>query len=89
MRQLFSDMTDCDRDTVTLHVDNTRAIDLAKNPLQHQRSKHIDKMYHLIRSEVRSGIVNLVYVLSNENATSLFTKPLTKNKLIKFSVIRK
>merc|ERR1712212_1155612 len=88
LRQLYSDITGCDRDTVHLHVDNKGAIALAKNPVHHQRSKHIDIRYHFIRSEVEKKIVNLVYVPSNDNIADIFTKPVSKNKLIKFSVIR-
>ena len=60
LRQLFFDMTNCDRDIVTLHVDNMGAIALAKNPVHRQRSKHIDIRHHFIRSEVRNEIVLLM-----------------------------
>ena len=33
-------------------IDNQGAMNLAKNPVQHQRSKHIDIKYHFIRSEI-------------------------------------
>lgn len=88
LRQLYSDMTGCESDTVTLNVDNQGAIVLAKNPVHHQRSKHIDIRYHFIRSEVENKIVKLVYVPSEENIADLFTKPVSKNKLNKFSVVR-
>ena len=38
---------------VTLHCDNQGA--LAKNPVQHQRSKH--KIYHFVRSEIQKGFL--------------------------------
>lgn len=41
-RQLFSDMTGCEKDTATFNMDNQEAIALAKNQVHHQRSKHID-----------------------------------------------
>ena len=34
--------------TVVLYIDNKSAIDLAKNPVFHGRSKHIDVRYHFI-----------------------------------------
>lgn len=34
---------------VVLYIDNKSAIDLAKNPVFHGRSKHIDVRYHFIR----------------------------------------
>ena len=35
-------------DVVLIHVDNQGTINLAKNPVNHQRSKHIDIKYHFI-----------------------------------------
>ena len=42
LRQLLADMQGSDAECVCLYVDNQGAIALAKNPVQHQRSKHID-----------------------------------------------
>ena len=36
-------------DPITLHVDAKSAIALAKNPMHHKRSKHIDIKYHWLR----------------------------------------
>ncbi len=88
LRQLYSDMTNSKKDSVILHVDNKSAIALAKNPIHHQRTKHIDIKYHFIRSQVEGMIVNLLYVPSDENIADIFTKPVSKQKLIKFSLIR-
>ena len=88
LRQLYSDMTGCDRDTVLLHVDNKGAIELARNPVHHQRSKHIDIKYHFIRSEVEIRIVDLLYVPSDNNVADIFTKPVSKKRLNNFDVVR-
>ena len=54
-------MTKCEKDFVTLYVDNQGAIALAENPVHHQRSKHtsIYVSFHFIRSEEETGIVKL------------------------------
>ena len=52
LRQLYSDMNGCNKEAVLLYVDNQGALALAKNPVHHQRSKHIDIKYHFIRSEM-------------------------------------
>ena len=72
-------------DSVTLFCDNQSALALAKNPIQHQRSKHIDVKYHFIRGEVQKGFVNLVYVPSEKNLADVFTKAMTNVKLKNFS----
>ena len=74
-------MQGTDVKSVDIHVDNQGAIALAKNPVYHQRSKHIDIKYHFIRSEVQEGVVSLSYVQSERNTADLFTKPVSKVKL--------
>ncbi|XP_066954374.1 uncharacterized protein [Macrobrachium rosenbergii] len=64
-RQLYADMINCNGETIILNVDNKVAIALAKNPVHHQRSKHIDIKNHFLRSQIESKIVDLVYVPSN------------------------
>lgn len=81
-------MTGDIKDNVTLYADNQGAIALAKNPVHHQRSKHIDIKYHFIRSEIRDGIVALNYVSTADNVADIFTKPVSKDKLRRFSLIR-
>ncbi len=53
--------------SVTVGVDNQGSIALAKNPVHHQRSKHIDVRYHFIRDVVSDGVVKLYYMPTNEN----------------------
>lgn len=86
LRQLFSDIRGSGRDIIVLNVDNQGAIALAKNPVHHQRSKHIDIKFHFIRSEVENGIVDLKYVPSDVNIADIFTKPLPKQKLNNFNI---
>ena len=71
LRQLFADMKGCNRENVILFADNQGAIALANNPVQHQRSKHIDIKYHFIRHEILTGIVDLRYVPSEENVSDI------------------
>ena len=70
-----------------MHINNQGAMNLAKNPAHHQRSKHIDVKYHFIRSEIHAGIVSLKYVPTDENVADVFTKPVTKAKMNKFKQV--
>lgn len=88
LRQLMSDIQGTEKMPVSLFVDSKSAIDLAKNPVHHQRSKHIDIKYHYIRSQVLDGSVTLTYVPSADNLADPFTKPITKVKLQKFNFCR-
>jgi hypothetical protein len=84
LMQLMESVTDSDLfGCVTLYCDNQGALALAKNPVQHQRSKHIDIRYHFIRDEVQKGTIQLIYVPSEQNVADIFTKPATRVKLEK------
>ena len=59
-----------------IRVDNKSAIELSKNPVNHNRSKHIDVRFHFIRDQVKEGSVELVHVASRDQVADIFTKPL-------------
>ncbi|WP_375676740.1 Ty1/Copia family ribonuclease HI, partial [Bartonella sp. CB21SXKL] len=44
---------------IPLKCDNTSAISLTKNPIQHSRTKHIEIRHHFIRDHVQKGDVNI------------------------------
>ncbi|PNX63129.1 cationic amino acid transporter 1-like protein, partial [Trifolium pratense] len=46
-------------DGVELMVDNKSAIILAKNPIAHGRSKHIETKFHFLRDQVTKGRIKL------------------------------
>ena len=50
---------------IKIYVDNVSAINLAKNPLFHQRSKHIDIRYHFLRDQVGKNMIKLKYCRSD------------------------
>ena len=56
LKQLCNDMTIATSD-VLVNVDNQGMINLTKNPVNHQRSKHIDIKYHFIRTEIQAGTI--------------------------------
>jgi len=58
--------------------DNQGAITIAKNPVTHARTKHIDIRYHYNHETVQDGIVNLHYCPTEEMITDLLTKTLPR-----------
>jgi hypothetical protein len=59
-------------------VDNKSAIGLAKNPVHHERSKHIDVRYHSIREHIKEKEVRVTHVPSNDQVADIFTKTLLR-----------
>ena len=61
---------------IPILCDNTSAIAITENPVQHSRIKHIDIKYHFIREHVMNGTVELHFVPSEKQLADIFTKPL-------------
>jgi len=68
-----------------LKIDNQSAILLSKNPVFHDRSKHIDTRYHFIRDCVEEGRVKVEFIGTNEQLADILTKPLA---CVKFMELR-
>jgi hypothetical protein len=71
------DITRDDRLPIPIKCDNTAALILAKNPENHDRAKHIDTKYHMVRDEIENKRVALEYVESRQNIRDILSKPLT------------
>jgi hypothetical protein len=65
-------------ESIKIRVDNKSTIELAKNPVHHERSKHIDVRFHSIREHIKDGEVRVVHVQSNDQAADIFAKALSK-----------
>ncbi|WVZ80491.1 hypothetical protein U9M48_027961, partial [Paspalum notatum var. saurae] len=61
---------------IPLLVDSTSAISIAKNPVLHSRTKHIDVRFHFLRDHYEKGDIDLVHVASENQLANIFTKPL-------------
>jgi hypothetical protein len=59
-----------------IYIDNRSAIALAKNPVYHERSKHIDTRHHFIREHMKNKEVELISCNTNDQVVDIFTKPL-------------
>jgi hypothetical protein len=61
---------------VPLMCDNTSAISVAKDPVLHSRTKHIDLRYHFLRNNVEKGNIDLIHVPREKQLVDILTKPL-------------
>jgi hypothetical protein len=78
LRNLLSKMKLKQLGATVIQVDNKLVFVLAKNPVNHERTKHIDVCLHFIRDHVKEGSVELVHVTSQDQVAYVFTKPLPK-----------
>ncbi|KAK2389918.1 putative mitochondrial protein [Trifolium repens] len=75
MKQMLKEY-DVEQDALTLYCDNMSAINISKNPIQHNKTKHIDIRHHFIRDLVENKIVTLEHVGTKEQVADIFTKAL-------------
>jgi hypothetical protein len=61
---------------VALQCENTSAISVAKNPVLHSKTKHIEVRFHFLRDNVEKGKIALIDVPTHDKLADIFTKPL-------------
>ena len=71
---------------IPIKCDNTSAIYLTKNPIQHSRTKHIDIRHHFIRDHVTNHDVIIEFIDTKHQLADIFTKPLSEEQ---FDFIRR
>jgi hypothetical protein len=76
LSRLLADLTYTDMKKFRLLIDSRSAQGLSKNPVYHERSKHIDTCYHYIRECVSNGVVEVEHVSTDELLVDILTKPL-------------
>ena len=64
------------QDNICVFCDNTSAINLSKNLVQHSKSKHIEIRYHFIRDLMEEKIVWLEFINTDNQKADIFTKSL-------------
>ena len=65
---------------IPVFCDNTSAINLTKNPIQHSKAKHIEIRYHFIRDYVQKGIFDITFVDTDHQWVDIFTKALAEER---------
>ena len=74
MQKLLHDYGIC-QEHLTIYCDNTSAIKISKNLVQHSRTKHIEIRHHFIRELVEDGTLTLEFIHTDDQKVDLFTKP--------------
>ncbi|KAM2112321.1 hypothetical protein ACFX1R_014852 [Malus domestica] len=69
------------RSPVTLYCDNNGAIAQAKEPRAHQKNKHIDRRFNIIRRYAAEGKINILKIASADNVADPLTKPMSQIQL--------
>ncbi|KAK1424407.1 hypothetical protein QVD17_19736 [Tagetes erecta] len=57
-----------------IYIDNTAAMFITANPVQHSKTKHIEIRYHFLRDNSEKGLIILIKVHTDKQLADLFTK---------------
>ena len=60
-----------------LFSNNKAAISISENPVQHDRTKHVEIDRHFIKEKLEKKITSLPFVRSNDQLADILTKTIT------------
>jgi hypothetical protein len=84
LRQLFSELHAPPRRAMLVYCDNISAVYMSSNPVQHQRTKHIEIDLHFMRERVAIGHVRVLHVLTSTQYADIFAKGLPSSLFQEF-----
>jgi len=76
LKDLLKELRVLRNETMMLHCDNVAAINIANNPVQFDRTKHVEIDRFFIKEKLDSGALRLEYVKSRSQLADCFTKGL-------------
>ncbi|QRW17437.1 Retrovirus-related Pol polyprotein from transposon TNT 1-94 [Rhizoctonia solani] len=80
VQQFLSELKYTPRGATILHTDNQSSMALARNPSNHQNTKHIRIKHHFICEMISLRELELRYIPTDEQIANVLTKPLGRLK---------
>jgi hypothetical protein len=84
LRQLLQELGQPLQQATLVYCDNVSAVYLSTNPVQHQRTKHIEIDLHFVRERVAAGTVRVLHVPTSSQFADIFTKGLPSTVFVEF-----
>jgi hypothetical protein len=76
LQQLLQELRHPLQSATLVYCDNVSAVYLSTNPVQHQRTKHVEIDLHFVRERVAIGAVRVLHVPTTLQFADIFTKGL-------------
>ncbi|KAM2831181.1 hypothetical protein PS2_036636 [Malus domestica] len=80
LRKLLWSLGVRSKETMKLYCDNKSARDIADNPVQHDRTKHVEVDRHFIKEKLEKKIVSIPFVNSEEQLADVLTHAVCSRK---------
>jgi len=84
LRQLLQELHQPLQSACLVYCDNVSAVYLSTNPIQHQRTKHVEIDLHFVRERVAIGAVRVLHVPTTSQFADVFTKGLPSTVFMEF-----
>lgn len=75
LRRLLKELKISSEEPMKMFCDNQSAINIA-NPVNHDRTKHVEIDRHFLKEKIEEGIIKMLYVLTCLQITNILTKAL-------------
>jgi len=84
LQQLLQELHHPLQSASIVYCDNVSAVYLSSNPIQHQRTKHVEIDLHFVRERVAVGAVRVLHVPTTSQFADVFTKGLLSSVFMDF-----
>ena len=90
LKRLLTEIGFAATSEMNLFCDNKAAIDISHNPIQHDRTKHVEVDRHFIKHNLETKIVQFPFVKSEDQLADILTKAVSSkefyNSLVKLCI---
>ena len=71
-------------ESMMMYCDNQATLSIAKNPVHHDRPKHVEIDCHFIKEKIEGEIISLINTPSSSQTAEIFTKALPRTNFEDF-----
>ena len=80
LKRLLKELGILSTDPMKVFCDNSANINIAKNPMHHVRSKHVETNRYFIKEKAEGAILQLVSISTNTQLANILTRSLPRVK---------
>ena len=80
LKRILKDLGEKQKKAISIMCDNKSAIAMSKNPVHHNRTRHIAIKHHYIRDMVEKGKIEIKYISTDDQVSDILTKALPQDK---------